>query len=115
MTDTLPVLISFVDSEQRYRFNNRAYEEWFGQPAAEVYRKHIREVLGESAYEVIRPYVEQVLSGVQVSFESQIPYLDGGTRYVNAIYVPLFNQQGIIEGYAALISDISKQRYAIAF
>lgn len=26
ITDAFPVLISYVDSEQRYRFNNKAYE-----------------------------------------------------------------------------------------
>ncbi|WP_373528803.1 PAS domain S-box protein [Nostoc sp.] len=113
ITDTLPVLISFVDSEQRYRFNNRAYEEWFGHPAAEVYEKYIWEVLGESAYKVIRPYVEKVLAGEQVTFESQIPYQDGGTRYINAIYVPQFDNQGTVEGYAALITDISEQQAAL--
>ncbi|MBC1239379.1 PAS domain S-box protein [Nostoc sp. 2RC] len=113
ITDTLPVLISFVDSQQRYRFNNRAYEEWFGEPAAEVYGKHLWEVLGEAAYEVVRPYVEQVLAGVQVSFETEISYKDGGTRYINAIYVPQFNQQGIVEGYAALVSDMSEQQAAL--
>ncbi|MGF1934038.1 MAG: PAS domain S-box protein [Nostoc sp. ChiQUE02] len=113
ITDTLPVLITFVDSEQRYRFNNRAYEEWFGHPAAEVYGKHLWEVLGESAYEVLRPYVEQVLAGEQATFESQVPYKDGGTRYINAIYVPQFNRQGIVEGYAALITDISEQQAAL--
>ena len=41
ITDTLPVLISFVDSEQRYRFNNRAYQEWFGHSTAKVYGKHL--------------------------------------------------------------------------
>ncbi|MHC0061949.1 PAS domain S-box protein [Nostoc sp. UIC 10890] len=114
ITDTLPVLISFVDAEQRYRFNNRAYEEWFGHPAAEVYGKTLWEVLGESAYKVLRPYVEQVLAGEQVTFESQIPYKDGGTRYINAIYVPQFNQQGTVEGYAALITDISDRKRAEA-
>ncbi|MHC5672164.1 DUF4118 domain-containing protein, partial [Nostoc sp.] len=94
ITDTLPVLISFVDSEQRYRFNNRAYQEWFGHPAAEIYGKHLWEVVGESAYEVVRPYVEQVLAGQQVTFESQITYKDAGTRYINSIYVPQFNKQG---------------------
>ncbi len=113
ITDTLPVLISFVDSEQRYRFNNRAYHEWFGHPAAEVYGKHLWEVVGESAYEVLRPYVEQVLAGEQATFESQVPYQDGGTRYINAVYVPQFNQQGIVEGYAALITDISEQQAAL--
>ncbi|MEH2149423.1 PAS domain S-box protein [Nostoc sp.] len=113
ITDTLPVLISFVDSEQRYRFNNRAYQEWFGHAAAEVYGKHLWEVLGESAYEVLRPYVEQVLAGEQVTFESKISYKDGGTRYINAIYVPQFNKQGIVEGYAALVTDISEQQAAL--
>ncbi len=113
ITDTLPVLISFVDSEQRYRFNNRAYQEWFGHPPAEVYGKYLWEVLGESAYEVVRPYVEQVLTGQQLTFESQIPYKDGGTRYINAIYVPQFNKQGTIKGYAALITDISEQYAAL--
>lgn len=114
ITDTLPVLISFVDSEQRYRFNNRAYQEWFGHSTAEVYGKYLWEVLGEPAYQVVRPYVEQVLAGEQVTFESQVPYQDGGTRYVNAIYVPQFNQQGIVEGYVALITDISEQQQAEA-
>ncbi|MEH1836814.1 MAG: PAS domain S-box protein [Nostoc sp.] len=113
ITDTLPVLISFVDSEQRYRFNNRAYEEWFGHPAAEIYGKHLWEVVGESAYEGVRPYVEQVLAGEQVTFESQMPYKDGGTRYINAIFVPQFNKQGTVEGYAALITDISEKQAAL--
>ncbi|MHC5828985.1 MAG: PAS domain-containing protein, partial [Nostoc sp.] len=68
------------------------------------------EVVGESAYEVVRPYVQQVLAGQQVTFESQIPYKDAGTRYINSIYVPQFNKQGIVEGYAALITDISDRQ-----
>ncbi|MBG1240967.1 PAS domain S-box protein [Nostoc sp. NZL] len=113
ITDTLPVLISFVDSEQRYRFNNRAYEEWFGHSTAEVYGKHLWDVLGESAYEVVRPYVERVLAGEQVTYETEVPYKDAGTRYIHAICVPQFNQQGTVEGYAALITDISEQQAAL--
>ncbi|WP_392535046.1 ATP-binding protein [Nostoc sp. C117] len=113
ITDTLPVLISFVDSEQRYRFNNRTYEEWFGYPAAQAYGKHLWEVLGESAYEVIRPYVEQVLSGHQVSFESEISYKDGQIRYINATYVPQLDREGNVEGFVVLISDISQQQAAL--
>ncbi|MFN6530348.1 PAS domain S-box protein [Nostoc sp. ChiSLP03a] len=113
ITDTLPVLITFVDSEQRYRFNNRAYQDWFGHPAAEVYGKHLWEVVGEPAYQAVRHYVEQVLSGEQVTFESQMPYKDGGTRYINAIFVPQVNKQGTVEGYVALIADISERQAAL--
>jgi PAS domain S-box-containing protein len=112
VTDRVPVLISFVDSQQRYRFNNRTYEEWFGHSAKEVYGKHIREVLGEPAYETIRSYIEQVLAGQQVTFESQVPYQDGGTRYVEATYVPQLDNRGNVEGFVALVSDISERKKA---
>ncbi|MBW4687150.1 MAG: PAS domain-containing protein [Komarekiella atlantica HA4396-MV6] len=113
ITNALPVLISFVDSEQRYRFNNREYEVWFGHSATEVYGKYLWEVLGESAYEAIRPYVEQVLAGQQVIFESQVSYIDGGSRYVSATYIPRFNTQGtVVEGFVGLVSDISDRKLA---
>ncbi|MBD6616134.1 PAS domain S-box protein [Komarekiella sp. 'clone 1'] len=114
ITNALPVLISFVDSEQRYRFNNREYEVWFGHSATEVYGKYIWEVLGESAYTGIRPYVEQVLAGQQVTFESQVPYIDGGSRYVSATYIPRLNTQGIVEGFVGLVTDITERKQAEA-
>jgi PAS domain S-box-containing protein len=112
ITNAVPVLISYVDSQQRYRFNNRRYEEWFGRPATEVYGKHLREVLGELAYEKLCPYVEAVLSGQEVTFESEIPYRDAGVRYISATYVPQFDEVGIVDGFVALVSDISDRKRA---
>ncbi|PMB51046.1 hybrid sensor histidine kinase/response regulator [Fischerella thermalis CCMEE 5201] len=112
ITNALPVLISFVDAQQRYRFNNQKYEEWFGKPATQVYGKHLWEVLGDAAYATIRPYVEQVMAGQQVTFESKIPYKDGGTRFVSATYVPRINQQGNVAGFVALVSDITQRQQA---
>jgi PAS domain S-box-containing protein len=107
ITNAVPVLISYVDAQQRYRFNNRRYEEWFGRPATDVYGKHLREVLGELAYETLRPYVETVLSGQAITFESEIPYQDAGVRYISATYVPQFDKAGTVDGFVALVSDIS--------
>lgn len=30
ITNALPVLIAYIDREQRYRFNNQAYATWLG-------------------------------------------------------------------------------------
>lgn len=111
ITNALPVLIAHIDAQQRYRFNNKAYEEWFGISAAEIYGKHIREVLGIAVYESIRPYVEEVLSGKPVSYESQMPHKDATIRYFNATYVPQFKGEQV-SGYIALISDITSRKLA---
>ncbi|NJR40944.1 MAG: PAS domain-containing protein, partial [Leptolyngbyaceae cyanobacterium CSU_1_4] len=114
VTNSVPALISFVDQDQRYRFNNRGYEDWFGRPASTVYGKYLWEVLGEEAYAAIRPYVERVLSGEQVTFESCLPYQAGGTRSISATYVPRLSDRGTIQGFVALVNDISDRKRAEA-
>lgn len=114
ITDAVPVLISFVDARERYRFNNRSYERWVGHSATETYGKTLREVLGEAAYTTIHPYVDRVLAGEQVTFECQIPNRDGERRYVEATYVPRFGDRGQVEGFVALVQDIHERKQAIA-
>ncbi|MBC6435625.1 PAS domain S-box protein [Nostoc sp. HG1] len=112
LTNSVPVLISFVDQNQRYRFNNRGYEEWYGSPASEVYGKYLWEVLGHKAYNSIRPYVERVLRGEQVTFESRTATVDGRTRDVSVTYVPRLSDRGTVEGFVALVGDISDRKRA---
>ncbi|MCX7594295.1 MAG: PAS domain S-box protein, partial [Fischerella sp.] len=114
ITNAVPVFISYVDAQQRYRFNNKKYEEWYGLSALEIYGKHIKEVVGESVYKSIRPHVETVLSGEQVSYETEIPHKDGSKHCVNVSYVPHFNQKGKVEGFVALINDITERKQAEA-
>ena len=44
IVEAAPALIGYVDADERYRFNNSAYEEWFGYPARDVAGRHIRDV-----------------------------------------------------------------------
>jgi PAS domain S-box-containing protein len=112
IVDAVPVLVSYLDREQRYRFNNRAYEEWFGHSREEVYGRHIRDIVGEEAYAAIRGYLETVLSGQPVSYESLLPYKDGGPRYVMATYIPHLDVRGEVRGLIALVNDMTPRRRA---
>ncbi|BBD65013.1 multi-sensor hybrid histidine kinase [Nostoc commune NIES-4072] len=114
ITNAVPVQISYVDGEQRYRFNNKGYKDWYGISTSEIYGKHIREIVGESVYQSILPYIETVLSGEQVTYETQVPDKDGTNHYVNVTYVPQFSQQGKVEGFVALITDITLHKLAEA-
>ena len=105
--DALPILVSYVDAEQRYRLNNQAYERWFGRPRDEVYGCHVRELLGEAAYGVLQNFIERALGGETVIFESTVPYVDGSTRRVHATYVPDIAEDGMVKGFFAVITDIT--------
>jgi PAS domain S-box-containing protein len=111
LTDSLPVLISYVDEQQRYRFNNKCYELWFGHPPKAIEGKHLNQVLGEKAYQTIRPRVEAVLSGDQVRFEDFIPYRGAGRRYVQVTYLP-DRQDNHVRGFFALIQDLTDRKQA---
>ena len=106
------MLIAYIDTEQRYRFNNKAYEEWFGRPRAEIYGAYISEIMGEEAYLAIQKYVKTVLAGQETSYESELFLKDGKLRYVSAIYVPHFGEHGEVLGYFALITDITERKRA---
>ncbi|WP_338422972.1 PAS domain S-box protein [Anabaena sphaerica] len=112
ITNSLPAKISYVDAQQRYRFNNKKYEEWFGIPTSEIYGKHLEEFLGKSIYQTISPYVETALSGKEVTYETQIFHQDGTKRHTSVTYIPQFNQQGIVKGFVALMRDITEQKQA---
>ena len=105
LTDSLPVLVAYIDSNERYVFNNRQYEVWFGRDRGENYGRHPREVLGDEAFERIRGYYEEALSGRQVRFETLMPLRDGGERWVSADYVPDVAPDGSVRGFFVLVAD----------
>ena len=63
VADAIPVMIAYVDNQQRYRFVNRTLADWFERPRAEILGKTLREVLGEAAYSQREPMVAAALTG----------------------------------------------------
>jgi len=112
IADNVPGLLSYVDTDVCYRFVNKRYREWFGIQRKEIIGKHYRQILGEATYEIIREHVEAALSGQQVRYENCLPYKEGGARWVSAEYVPDIDRQGKINGFFALVTDITDRKKA---
>lgn len=109
VTDAIPALISYVDLHKVYRFSNQAYEEWFGHKAD---GKNLEEVLGSPAYHKISSYVDEALRGRLVNYQTEIPYRDGGARFVDATYTPDRDDNGFVRGFFVLVQDITERRQA---
>ena len=112
LADALPLQICYVDKDQRYRFNNRAYEIWIGYSQEEIRGRHVRDVLGSKAYQVVLPHIENALAGNTVDFEAQVPYETGGMRYIHGTYLPDIGENGAIEGLFVVIEDITPRKQA---
>ena len=108
----LPVLIAYVDKQQRYRFNNEAYQTWLGLAPNKIYGCHLQKVHGQEEYQKIRQYVETALSGQQVTYENDTIFKDECTHSLNVTYIPHINQTAkeAVKGFFALTTDISDRK-----
>ncbi|MEH2042470.1 AAA family ATPase [Nostoc sp.] len=111
ITDALPVCICYIDTEQRYRFINRTYEDWYGCSRDKILGKQVREVMSEAAYQIIEPYINQALAGQFTTYEAEVP-LPMGKKYLAVTSIPDFDRHAQVKGYYGLIADISEQRNA---
>jgi PAS domain S-box-containing protein len=110
LTDASSTLIAFVDARLRYQFSNHSYEAWLGRRSDELKGAHVREILGDQAFERVRPHIEVALSGKHVEFEMEVPFREGGTRFVRTHYIPQAGKSGAIVGFYALITDITERK-----
>ena len=110
LTDALPVLICQVGRDLRYQFANRAFEAWFGLHRADLLGQSLEEVLGADFVSRIQPRLDVVLSGQSLSFEEWAPHASGEDRFVRIEYVPNFGENGQVEGYFALVQDITEAK-----
>jgi diguanylate cyclase (GGDEF)-like protein/PAS domain S-box-containing protein len=104
ITDNLPVLISYIDLEHRFRFANRTFENWFNLTSAEIIDKPAENVFSTEMYQTRKDHIQRAMSGHRVEFDSASEVL-GVTRYLHTIYVPEITQDGNVMGIYALGID----------
>ena len=110
--DSLPAAVMYIDQNSRYRYFNRRLCEWFELAPSDVQGSTVKEVLGGSAYEAVRPKMEEALGGQLVRYEAELPNHHGGTRYVEVMYTPDVLPDGVVDGYIALMQDITPRKQA---
>ncbi len=115
ITDALPVMIAYVDAEQRLRFHNRAYEEVFGLSGEQIDGKTLREVSDDQLYEQARPWLDKVMLGHPVVYERTQKTARGEQRDYMAQYLPRYGdgaEDGQVIGFYVLATDITERKQA---
>lgn len=107
ITDNIPALICHVDANEQYTFVNHFHANWYGVEENKVNGQQVRDVVGYDSYEKIQPYIRQVLQGMTVSYEIELPddsrYGKGGV-----LHTTLIPCDDVRNGYYGLSTDISE-------
>jgi len=111
IANNVPALISYVDGEQRYRFSNRTYDDWFGIPYQRMQGRTVSEIFGDEAYGRMRPDIERCLNGANVQFEL---VTGEGTqrRTLQVACVPHLDEVGEVLGFYMLANDVTQLKRA---
>jgi len=106
--DNMPALVGYWDKNQRNRFGNKTYNEWYGLPPGNLPGMHLKDLLGETVYNLNLPMIQGALAGEPQEFERTLPSLSPGqpTRHVLAHYIP-DSKDGSVEGFYVLVFDIT--------
>ncbi|GAB2771085.1 PAS domain S-box-containing protein [Hymenobacter luteus] len=108
ITDSLPILISYIDRAQTYQFANQAYESWFQLSPRQLLGRPVVDIIGERAYQNVQGYIQRALAGERLDFEAQMPYRSGFTRHIRTSYVPDV-RDGQVLGFYSMVLDITAQ------
>lgn len=104
ITDHLPVLISYIDSEQHLRFLNRTFKRWLGIEPQDLVGRRLLDVVGLDQYAKWRDQLEAALRGRGASFDIEINAL-GVRRILHNEYVPDMRPDRSIAGIYVLSMD----------
>ena len=108
ITDNLPILISHVDKDLRYLFNNDVYRQVFGiEPEALVGRR-IEEVLAPALFAELLPYFRRALAGERV-VNDHVHYVADRTRVWAASYIPDV-RDGEVHGFFVMSQDVTERK-----
>ncbi|GAP33771.1 sensor domain-containing diguanylate cyclase [Piscinibacter sakaiensis] len=106
ITNHLPVRITYVDAQRRYRFVNDAMCRRFGRPREAILGRTRAELLGDGDSALLQAHVGLALAGTEQQFEFD-DRIDGELRRMQSQLVPDRGPDGEVRGYFGIGVDIT--------
>lgn len=110
IAENVPALIFHGDCEQRCRYANRQFADFFHGQGVDVTGMHLRDILGAEVYERALPNIEKALGGESVHLEGERKSAQGEDRFLEISLVPERDAEGRVHGFFALKRDVTERR-----
>ena len=112
VTDTMSAAVTRCSRDFRYVWVSKRYAEWIGRPPEEIAGRPIAEIIGDRGFAALRPHFDRVLSGEPVEYETLVDFKGPGGRWVHAVYMPTVNETRAVDGWVAVVHDVTEQKRA---
>lgn len=106
VTDNLPVVITYIDTEERFRYLNETFHDWLGVNLDWAIHRQVAEVVGPVLYAQRRAYLHRALEGERVEFDVE-SMMQGQRRHLRVSYIPDVWTDGIVHGIFTLSNDVT--------
>jgi PAS domain S-box-containing protein len=111
LLETLPTPVIIRDADRRVTLVNAAWEKMLGIPRQHIVGKHIEEYVGRPLSDNHRQSDEEVLTRKHaLVYETVVHGAQGVDFDVIVAKTPLINEDGVVTGLAAVVTDISEQK-----
>jgi len=109
ITDNIPALICFIDTDLRYHFVSKSYFDLLGKPTEKMIGRKIKDLYDTETYEKALPYFKRALSGERVSLENSTVDAKNQERLFESTYIP-YKVKEKVSGFFGLSIDITERR-----
>ena len=110
VNDALPVMIAYVDRDERYGYVNAQYCEWVKRSRDEIIGTTISTVHNEQLYLQFRGNIVRALAGERVTGTFAYASRSGKTYDIAFTFIPRIDSAGSVIGFYALLEDITEQK-----
>lgn len=98
ITDNLPVLISYIDTDMRYQFANAMYRDWLGVQPASMLGRTVEDVFGADYFSERRDCLDRAMAGEMCTTEYKIER-KRHQRVLSTTYIPHTRDGKIVGAY----------------
>lgn len=104
LTNSVPIMLGYVDKSRRYQFVNNKFESWLQKPTNFYKNKLIEDTVSESNLSLIQSNIEKVFSGSATSFIDE-QTVKNKQLSLKTTYTPDFDNHGNFIGFFISIED----------
>ncbi len=109
IADHVPGLISYMDTDLRFRFANANHLTILGMDPTAILGKPVSECISSEVWDMVAPRLQAALAGEAQHFESWRQTVQGQPVYTSATYMPDL-QDGEVKGLFIQMIDITERK-----